>query len=28
MEQVAFNPAHLVPGMEPSADPVLQSRLL
>ncbi|CAO1622928.1 unnamed protein product [Sympodiomycopsis kandeliae] len=27
IEQVAFNPAHLVPGMEPSADPVLQSRL-
>lgn len=26
-EQVAFNPAHLVPGIEPSADPVLQSRL-
>ncbi|CAO1620985.1 unnamed protein product [Parajaminaea phylloscopi] len=27
MEQVAFNPAHLPPGFEPSADPVLQSRL-
>ncbi|CAO1612623.1 unnamed protein product [Jaminaea pallidilutea] len=27
MEQLAFNPAHLVPGLEPSADPVLQSRL-
>ncbi|KAJ4374933.1 hypothetical protein N0V83_002011 [Neocucurbitaria cava] len=27
IEQVAFNPAHLVPGIEPSADPVLQSRL-
>ena len=27
IEQVAFNPAHLVPGLEPSADPVLQSRL-
>jgi len=27
VEQVAFNPAHLVPGVEPSADPVLQSRL-
>ncbi|KAF1988692.1 CAT1 catalase [Aulographum hederae CBS 113979] len=27
VEQVAFNPAHLVPGIEPSADPVLQSRL-
>jgi catalase len=27
IEQVAFNPAHLVPGFEPSADPVLQSRL-
>ncbi|KAI0473413.1 catalase-like domain-containing protein [Xylariaceae sp. FL0804] len=27
VEQVAFNPAHMVPGIEPSADPVLQSRL-
>ena len=27
VEQVAFSPAHLVPGIEPSADPVLQSRL-
>ncbi|EPQ32055.1 uncharacterized protein PFL1_00253 [Pseudozyma flocculosa PF-1] len=27
IEQVAFNPAHLVPGLEPSNDPVLQSRL-
>ncbi|TGO91050.1 hypothetical protein BPOR_0041g00130 [Botrytis porri] len=27
IEQVAYNPAHLVPGLEPSADPVLQSRL-
>jgi catalase len=27
IEQVAFNPAHLPPGIEPSADPVLQSRL-
>jgi len=27
VEQVAFNPAHLVPGIEPSADPLLQSRL-
>ncbi|KAF2157411.1 CAT1 catalase [Myriangium duriaei CBS 260.36] len=27
IEQVAFNPAHLVPGIEPTADPVLQSRL-
>jgi len=27
MESVAFNPAHLVSGIEPSADPVLQSRL-
>ena len=27
VEQAAFNPAHLVPGIEPSADPVLQSRL-
>ncbi len=27
IEQVAFNPAHLVPGLEPTADPVLQSRL-
>jgi catalase len=24
VEQIAFNPAHLVPGIEPSADPVLQ----
>ena len=27
MEQIAFSPSHLVPGIEPSADPVLQSRL-
>lgn len=27
IEQAAFNPAHLPPGLEPSADPVLQSRL-
>lgn len=27
VEQAAFNPAHLPPGMEASADPVLQSRL-
>ncbi|KAI9824325.1 MAG: peroxisomal catalase A [Sarea resinae] len=27
IEQVAFSPSHLVPGFEPSADPVLQSRL-
>lgn len=27
VEQVAFNPAHMPPGIEPSADPVLQSRL-
>ncbi|KAL8823098.1 MAG: hypothetical protein Q9191_006182 [Dirinaria sp. TL-2023a] len=27
VEQVAFNPAHMIPGIEPSADPVLQSRL-
>ena len=27
IEQVAFNPAHMVPGIEPSADPVFQSRL-
>jgi catalase len=27
VEQAAFNPSHLVPGIEPSADPVLQSRL-
>ncbi|KAL7409654.1 catalase-like domain-containing protein [Mrakia frigida] len=27
IEQVAFSPSHLVPGMEPSNDPVLQSRL-
>lgn len=26
-EQIAFSPSHLVPGIEPSADPVLQSRL-
>jgi len=27
IEQIAFSPSHLVPGVEPSADPVLQSRL-
>ena len=27
IEQSTFNPSHLVPGIEPSADPVLQSRL-
>lgn len=27
VEQIAFSPAHLVPGIEPSNDPVLQSRL-
>jgi len=27
VEQAAFSPSHLVPGVEPSADPVLQSRL-
>ena len=27
IEQIAFTPAHLVDGFEPSADPVLQSRL-
>jgi catalase len=27
VEQIAFSPSHLVPGIEPSADPVLQSRL-
>lgn len=27
VEQVAFNPAHMPPGIQPSADPVLQSRL-
>lgn len=27
IEQLAFSPAHLVPGIEPSNDPVLQSRL-
>lgn len=27
VEQVVFNPSHLVPGIEPSSDPVLQSRL-
>jgi len=27
IEQIAFNPSHMVPGIEPTADPVLQSRL-
>jgi catalase len=27
IEQSAFSPAHLIPGIEPSADPVLQARL-
>ncbi|KAI5794391.1 catalase [Peziza echinospora] len=27
IEQAAFSPSHLVPGWEPTADPVLQSRL-
>ena len=27
IEQAAFSPSHLVPGVEPSADPALQSRL-
>ncbi|PLW11523.1 hypothetical protein PCANC_13111 [Puccinia coronata f. sp. avenae] len=27
IEQVAFSPSHIPPGVEPSADPVLQSRL-
>lgn len=27
VEQVAFSPSHIVPGIEPSADPVLQARL-
>lgn len=27
IEQVAFSPSHLVPGVAPSADPVLQARL-
>ena len=27
IEQIAFNPSHLPPGLEPSADAVLQSRL-
>lgn len=27
VEQVAYNPAHMIPGIEPSSDPVLQSRL-
>jgi catalase len=27
IEQITFNPAHMVPGIEPTADPVLQSRL-
>lgn len=27
IEQAAYNPAHMVSGIEPSADPVLQSRL-
>jgi len=27
IEQIAYSPSHYVPGIEPSADPVLQSRL-
>jgi len=27
IEQIAYSPSHFVPGIEPSADPVLQSRL-
>jgi catalase len=27
IEQIAFSPSHLIPGIEPTADPVLQSRL-
>ena len=27
IEQIAFNPSHMIPGIEPSADPVFQSRL-
>ena len=27
IEQLAFSPAHLVPGIEPTADPMLQARL-
>jgi catalase len=27
VEQVAFSPGHLVPGIEASADPMLQARL-
>jgi catalase len=27
IEQVAFSPSHLVPGIEPTADPLLQARL-
>ncbi|CZT25097.1 probable peroxisomal catalase [Ramularia collo-cygni] len=27
IESIAYSPSHLVPGIEPSADPVLQSRL-
>jgi catalase len=27
VEQAAFSPSHMVPGVEPSADPVLQARL-
>ncbi|KAK4701246.1 catalase, partial [Phenoliferia sp. Uapishka_3] len=27
IEQIAFSPSHTIPGVEPSADPVLQSRL-
>lgn len=27
IEQATFNPSHMVPGIEPSSDPVLQSRL-
>ena len=27
MEQIAFSPAHLVPGIEPSPDKMLQGRM-
>ena len=27
IEEIAFSPAHLVPGIEPTADPMLQARL-
>lgn len=27
IEQICFNPAHMIPGIEPTADPVLQARM-